>query len=60
MSYSLILCDGKDIQDSTTNQEKVLTHVPVRWINPELMEMFHIVDMWKSFKQQELLAGGDL
>ena len=52
--------DDEDIQDSTTNQEKALVRVPVRWINPELMEMFHVVDTWKSFKQQELLAGGDL
>ena len=52
--------DDEDIQDSTTNQEKALVRVPVRWINPELMEMFHVVNTWKSFKQQELLAGGDL
>ena len=36
--------NDEDIQDSTTNQGKALVHVPVHWINPELMEMFHIID----------------
>ena len=50
--------DDEDIQDST--KEKALVRVPVRWINPELREMFHTVNTWKTFEQQELLAGGDL
>ena len=50
--------NDEDIQDST--KEKALIHVPVCWINPQLTEMFHAIDTWKTFEQQELLAGGDL
>lgn len=51
--------DDKPIQDPTQDRQKELIRVPVRWINPQLTDMFHVIDSWKGLERQESMANGE-
>jgi hypothetical protein len=44
---------GEDTDGEPPGREKRLLRVPVKWINPELTGLFHIIDTWKSAVQDE-------
>ena len=39
--------------DEVVGREKKLASVPVRWINPALTEVFHVLDDWREVKDGE-------
>ena len=50
--------DSEAAQGSRTN-EKAIIRVPVRWLNPQVVEMLHTVDTWMQFEEDESLAKGE-
>ena len=44
---------GEESDGEASGREKQLVRVPVRWINPELTELFHATDTWKSAVDDE-------
>ena len=50
--------DSMAAQGSRTN-EKAIICVPFHWLNPQVAEMLHTVDMWMQFEEDELLAKGE-
>jgi hypothetical protein len=44
---------GEDTDGEAPGREKRLLRVPVKWINPELTGLFHVIDTWKSAVQDE-------
>ena len=38
---------GEETDGESSRREKQLARVPVRWINPELTRLFHVMDTWK-------------
>lgn len=54
-----------DEDDETTEpspqKEKSVSHVPVQWLNPAIVDMLHAVDTWLPFPDDEKLTnGGDV
>jgi hypothetical protein len=39
---------GEETDGEVSGREKQLTRIPVRWINPELTDLFHAIDTWQS------------
>ena len=50
--------DDEDVQGSAIEQ-KELVRVPVRWLNPGIVEMLHTVDTWKQLELDEKLGDDD-
>ena len=50
--------DDEDDEDSS-QEVKTIRCIPVRWLNPAVVEMFHAVDTWLPFLNDEKIATGD-
>jgi hypothetical protein len=44
---------GEETDDGYSGREKGLVRVPVRWVNPQLMELCHAVDTWRFSINEE-------
>jgi hypothetical protein len=44
---------GEETDNEGPAREKRLVRVPVQWINPDLMHLFHTVDTWKTAVDDE-------
>ena len=47
---------GEETDGEFSGREKQLVRVPVQWINPELTELFHTLDTWKSAVNDESMV----
>jgi hypothetical protein len=44
---------GEKTEGESLAWEKQLARVPIQWIHPELMDLFHAMDTWKSTLDNE-------
>ena len=51
---------GRETDDKTEAAQgscnKAIVCVPVHWLNPQVVEMFHTVNTWMQFEEDESLA----
>ena len=51
--------EGDEATEHSPQKEKAVSRVPVRWLNPSIIDMLHAVDTWLPFPDDEKLASGE-
>ena len=44
---------GDETEEESSTREKHLARVPVQWIHPDLTDLFHAMDTWKTAVDNE-------